>query len=62
MGGIKLKINGKFYNTTPAIQKVLTETSNIPIKKLNDEDREKSIDILESLNFEIYRPIRGESK
>ena len=62
MGGIKLKINEKVYNITPGIQKVLTETSNIPMKKLNDEDREIFINNLESLIFENYKPIRGESK
>ena len=28
------------HNITPPIQKVLTETSNVPLKKLNDKDRE----------------------
>ena len=39
-GSSKLKINKKIYNITPGIQKVLTDTTNIPIKKLNDQDRE----------------------
>ena len=38
MGGNKLKINEKIHNITPGIQKVLNETSNIPLKKLNDKD------------------------
>ena len=62
MGGSKLKINGKIYNITPGIQKVLTDPSNIPMKKLNDQDREILINNLESLNFENYKAIRGESK
>ena len=62
MGGNKLKINGKIHNITPSIQKVLTETSNIPLKKLNDKDNDIFINILESLDFENYKEIRGESK
>ena len=38
VGGSKLKINEKVHNITPGIQKVLTDTSNIPIKGLNDQD------------------------
>ena len=62
MDGNKLKINEKIYNITPGNQKVLAETSNISMKKLNDEDRETFIDILETLIFENYKPVRGESK
>ena len=62
MGGNKLKINGKIHNITPSIQKVLTETSNIPLKKVNDKDNDIFINILESLDFENYKEIRGESK
>ena len=62
MGGNKLKINGKIHNITPSIQKVLTETSNIPLKKLNDKDNDIFINILESPDFENYKEIRGESK
>ena len=62
MGGNKLKINEKIHNITPGIQKVLTETSNIPIKQLNDQDKGTFIITLESLDFESYKAIRGESK
>ena len=62
MGGDKLKINENIYDINPAIQKVLTDTSNIPMKKLNDKDREIFIIILESLDFQNYKAIRGESK
>ena len=40
MGVNKPKINEKVHNITPGIRKILTETSNIPLKKLKDEDRE----------------------
>ena len=39
-GGTNFKINEKFYDITPGIQKVLNDTSNIPMKKLNDQDTE----------------------
>ena len=44
------------------MQKVLTDTSNITIKNLYDEDRELFINIFESLDSENYKAIRGESK
>ena len=50
MGGNKLKFNEKIYDRTPGIQKVLTDTSNIPMKKLNDKDREIFHNILKSLD------------
>ena len=62
MGGNKLKINEKIHNITPGIQKVLTDTSDLPIKQLNDQDSGIFINILESLNFESYKAIRGESR
>ena len=39
-GGNKPKINGKIYNITRGIQNVFTQTSNIPLKKLNNQERE----------------------
>ena len=62
MGGNKLKINEKVFDKTPANQKVLTDTSNIPMKKVNDQDREIFINNIESHDFENYKAIRGESK
>ena len=61
-GGIRLKIKEKIYDITPGIQKVLTDTSNIPMKKLNEKDREILNNILESLDFENYKAKRGKSK
>ena len=62
IGGNKIKINENVFDITRGIQKVLTDTSNIPIKKLNDQDREIFNYILESLDFKNYKPVRGESK
>ena len=62
-GGNKLKISEKIYEITPGIQKVLlTDTSNILLKKLKDKDEETFNNILESLDFGNYKVIRGESK
>ena len=38
--GTEIEINGNKYNLTPNLQKVFSETSNIPLKKLNDKERE----------------------
>ena len=62
IGGNKIKIDENIFNITQYIQKVLTDTSSIPIKKINDQDREIFNNILENLNFKNYKPIRGESK
>ena len=61
-GSNKLEINHNIHDITPGIQKVLTDTSNIPMNKLKDKDREIFNNILESLDFENYKAIRGESK
>ena len=60
--GTEVGINGKNCNIAPGIRKVLTETSNIPLKKLNDKDRDTFNNISQSLDFENYKAILGESK
>ena len=62
MGGSKLKINQKIYDITPVIQKVLTDKSNTPMKKVNDKDNEILNNIIQSFSFGNYKAIRGESK
>ena len=62
MGGNIFKIIENIYDITSGIQKVLTDTSNIPLKKLNDKEKEKFINVLESLGFGIDKAIRSESK
>ena len=61
-GGNKLIIKEEIYNMTPGIQNIIIDTSNITLKKLRDKDREISNNNLESLEFENYKAIRGESK
>ena len=62
LGGNKLKVNEKIYIITPGIQKLLTDTSNLPLKKLNDKVSEIFTNILGSLDFVNYNAICGESK
>ena len=62
LGGTEVKINDKNFNITPNLQKVFTQTSNIPLKKLNDQEWEIYNKILETLDFENYKPKSGENK
>ena len=62
LGGTEVEINNKKYNITRGIQNVFTQSSNIPLKKLNNREREIYNNIWETIDFEIYKPIRGESK
>ena len=40
LGGTEVEINDEEFNITPNLQKVFTQTSNIPLKKLNDQEWE----------------------
>ena len=60
--GTEVEIKVEKFIITPGIQKVLTHTSNIPLKNLNDKDKEIFINNSESLDFEKYKAIPGESK
>ena len=62
ISGTKVEVNDKKFNITPGIQKVLTDLSNIPLKKLNNKDNEIFIIFLDNLGFENYEALRGESK
>ena len=62
LGGTEVEIDNKKYNITQGIQSVFTQTSNIPLKKLNNQEREIYNNILETLDFENYKPKSGESK
>ena len=52
----------KKLNITPNLQKVFTQTSNTPLKKLNDQEWEFYKNILETLDFENFQPKVGENK
>ena len=61
-GETEVEINDKKINITRGIQNVFTQTSNIPLKKLNIQKREIYNNILETLDFENYKLKSGESK
>ena len=60
--GTEVEINDKKFNITPNPQKVFTQTSNIPLRKLNDQDLDLYKKFLETLGFENYKPKSGETK
>ena len=62
VGGTEVEINDKKFNKTPNLQQVFTQTSGIPLKKLNDQEREKCKKNLNTLNFQNYVPKSGENK
>ena len=51
-GGNKIKIIDKIYNINDDLPDVFTNTTNVPLKKLNEKDREKYKIILGKLDFE----------
>ena len=50
--GTEVEINDKNFNKTPNLRKVFTQTSNIPLIKLNDQEWEIEKNISETLDFE----------
>ena len=38
--GTEVEINDRNFNITPNLQKVFTQTSNIPLKKIKDQEWE----------------------
>ena len=49
--GIEIKIKDKEIKITPNLQKVFTQTSNVPLKKLNVQEWE----IYENIKTQIWR-------
>ena len=62
IGGTEVEINNKIFNIRQGIQNVFTQTSNIPLKELNNQEREIYNNILKTLDFEKYKPKFGDSK
>ena len=58
----EIKIKDEKFNITPNLQEVFTQTSSLPLKKLNDQEREMNKNILHTLNFQSYVPKSGENK
>ena len=49
LGGTEVKYNDKNFDITPNLQKVFTQTSNIPLQKLKDQEWELYKNFLEIL-------------
>ena len=62
LGGTEVEINDKNFNITPNLGKVFTQTSNIPLKKLDDQEWEIYKKILKTLNSENHKSKSGENK
>ena len=60
--GNKLEIIENFFDVSANLRIFFTDTSNIPLKNLNGEDREIYNNSFETLDFENYKPTRGETK
>ena len=60
--GTEVEINDKTFNITHNHQIVFTQTSNIPLKKVNDQEMEIYKNILETLDFDNYKPKSGETE
>ena len=60
--GSEVKIHDKKLNITPNLQKTFTQRSDIPLKNLNHQEWEIYKNILETLDFENYKPKSGENK
>ena len=60
--GTEVEINDKKFNINSNLQKVFTQTSNIPLKQLNDQEWEIYKNILETLGSENYKSKCGETK
>ena len=50
--GTEVEINDEKFNVTQGFQNVFTQTPNIPLKKLKNQEREIYNNILEALDFE----------
>ena len=62
LGETEVEIDDKTFNITPNLRNVFTQTSNIPMKQLNDQEQELYKNILETLNFKNYTPKSRENK
>ena len=60
--GTEVEINDKKIKITSNLRKFFTQTSNIPLKKLNEQEWEIYKKFLETLDFANYKPKSGESK
>ena len=60
LGGSRIKIEGENFNITPNLQKVFTDTTGKSMKNLNKKENQTYKKLLNTLNYENYRPKYGE--
>ena len=59
-GDSRVEIHGKNFNITPNLQNVFTDTSGESLKKLDKTENRTYKKLLNTLNYENYRPKPGE--
>ena len=59
-GDSRIEIDVKNFNITPDLQNVFTDTTGISLKKLNKKENQTYKKLLNTLNYENYRPKKGE--
>ena len=60
LGDSRIEIEGENFNITPNLQKVFTDTTDKSFKKLNKKENQTYRKLLNTLNYENYRPKYGE--
>ena len=59
-GDSRIKIKGKDFNITHNLQNVFTDTTGKSLKKLNKKENQTYKKLLNTLNYEDYKPKYGE--
>ena len=59
-GDTRINIEGENFNITPNLQKVFTDTTDKSLKNLNKKENRTYKKLLNTLNYENYRPKYGE--
>ena len=59
-GDSRIEIEGEIFNITPNLQKVFTDTTGKSLKKLTKKENQTYKKLLNTLNYENYRPKHGE--
>ena len=59
-GGSRVKISDETFNITPNLQNVFTDTTGKSLKNLTKTENKTYKKLLQTLNYENYRPKQGE--
>ena len=59
LGDSRIEIEGENFNITPNLQKVFTDTTDKSLIKLNKKENQTYRKLLNTLNYENYRPKYG---